>query len=135
MALYARIRLQQRLRLPPQPDGMRFEYLARLSDATLQRLEQAVWSQASAARLNAWVGDQPFWQRWLQRLRPQAFQQFDLQWEGASEYFDTLNDSTSVTGAYTGPEVPQAFINSLEQHLGQISLAPRRRAAARRPVQ
>ncbi|WP_054883544.1 dermonecrotic toxin domain-containing protein [Pseudomonas sp. NBRC 111130] len=121
MALYARIRLQQRLRLPPQPDGMRFEYLARLSDATLQRLEQAVWSDATATRLSAWVSDQPFWQRWLQRLRPQAFQQFDLQWEGASEYFDTLNDSASVTGSYTGPEVPQAYITRLEQHMGQIT--------------
>lgn len=121
MALYARIRLQQRLRLPPQPDGMRFEYLARLSDATLQRLEQAVWSEATAAHLNAWVSDQPFWQRWLQRLHPQAFRQFDRQWEGASQYFDTLNDSAAETGAYSGPEVPQAFISSLEHHMGQIA--------------
>jgi hypothetical protein len=121
MALYARIRLQQRLRLPPQPNGMRFEYLARLNDATLQRLEQAVWSDATAAHLNAWVSDQPFWQRWLQRLHPQAFRQFDLQWEGASEYFDTLNDSATAAGAYSGPDVPQAYIASLEQHLGQIA--------------
>lgn len=121
MALYARIRLQQRLRLPPQPDGMRFEYLARLSDITLQRLEQTVWSQATADRLKAWAGDQPFWQRWLQRLRPQAFQLFDLQWEGASQYFDSLNDSAAPSGAYTGPEVPQVYIDNLEQHIEQIA--------------
>ncbi|MBO9549677.1 DUF6543 domain-containing protein [Pseudomonas sp.] len=121
MALYARIRLQQRLRLPAQPDGMRFEYLARLSDATLQRLEQAVWSETTAVHMNAWVSDQPFWQRWLQRLHPQAFQRFDLQWEGASEYFDTLNDSAAEAGAYSGPEVPPGYIASLEQHMGQIA--------------
>lgn len=121
MALYARIRLQQRLRLPAQPEGMRFAYLARLSDTTLQRLEQAVWSEATSMHLNAWAGAEPFWQHWLQRLHPQAFQQFDLQWEGASEYFDTLNDSTTAVGAYTGPEVPQAYIASLEQHIGHIA--------------
>jgi len=121
MALYARIRLQQRLRLPPQPDGMRFEYLAHLSDATLQRLEQAVWAEATAQNLSAWVSDQPFWQGWLQRLRPEAFQQFDLQWEGASEYFNTLNISAPGTGAYSGPEVPLAYIISLEQKIGQIA--------------
>ncbi|QHG64151.1 dermonecrotic toxin domain-containing protein [Pseudomonas putida] len=121
MALFARIRLQQRLRLPAQPVTMQFEYLARLSDSTLLRLEQAVWAEAGAQDLNGWASDQPFWQRWLERLHPHDFEAFARQWEGASEYFDTLNDSTAEAGAYTGPEVPPGYIASLEQHMGHIA--------------
>ncbi|POG11451.1 hypothetical protein BGP84_17575 [Pseudomonas putida] len=121
MALFARIHLQQRLRLPTQPVTMQYEYLARLSDNTLQALEHAVWAEASAQHLNGWASDQPFWQRWLERLRPHEFKAFARQWEGASEYFDTLNDRAAEAGAYTGPEVPPGYIASLEQHMGQIA--------------
>ncbi|WP_313711973.1 NEL-type E3 ubiquitin ligase domain-containing protein [Pseudomonas sp.] len=119
MALYARIRLQQRLRLPAQPDGMEFEYLARLSDATLQRLEQSVWSAGAAPQLEPWLAAQHFWPRWLRRLRPQAFQAFELEWEGAAEYFDTLNEAAPA-GAYNGPAVPERYIALLEAELAEI---------------
>ncbi|MCP6135122.1 NEL domain-containing protein, partial [Klebsiella pneumoniae] len=74
MAFYARIQLQNALRLPGQPQGMLFDYLARLSDATLQSLADAVWIDASASRLRLWAADQAFWPRWLQRLRPAPFE-------------------------------------------------------------
>lgn len=42
MALHARMRLIQRLGLPPQPSEISFDYLARLSPATLERLALGV---------------------------------------------------------------------------------------------
>jgi len=121
IALYARIRLQSRLRLPAQPEGMRFEYLARVSDATLQAIAEEVWSAASAPRLREWAGEQAFWQRWLQRLRPASFEALQLEWEAASEYFDTLNEADPAPGPYTGPAVPQTYIDRLEADIGQIA--------------
>ncbi|WP_261241528.1 MULTISPECIES: dermonecrotic toxin domain-containing protein [unclassified Pseudomonas] len=121
IALYARIRLQDRLRLPAQPEGMRFEYLARVSDGTLQAIAEEVWSAASASRLREWAGEQAFWQRWLQRLRPEAFDALQVEWEAASEYFDTLNEVVTAPGPYTGPSVPQGYIDSLETQIGQIT--------------
>lgn len=121
MALYARMRLQDRLRLPAQPEGMRFEYLARLQDSTLQSLAQAVWNEASALRLQQWVVDQPFWPRWLQRLRPAPFEALQVEWEAASEYFDTLNEPVTIAGPYIGPTVPQAYVDSLEAAMGQVA--------------
>ena len=119
MALHARIRLLQRLGLPPQPDAISFDYLGRLSPATLERLAHGVQQQASQEAVVQWASEQPFWHAWLQRLHPEAFRRLADTWNGASVYFDTLSESGDVS-AYDGPAVPQAFIDALQQERPDI---------------
>lgn len=121
MALHARMHLQQRLALPPQPGEIQFDYLAHLSAATLERLASAVQAQTTAQRLTDWALQQPFWDAWLRRLRPEAFEALANQWEGASYYFDTLNESPAQPGDYTGPTVPARFVEGLERDLPQVA--------------
>ncbi len=120
MALYARIHLQTRLRLPPQPREMSFGYLARLSEPTLERLTRAVQDLATGERVAEWAATQRFWQAWLRRLYPQRFTQFAHRWEGASVYFDHLSEAGPGTGRYAGPEVPDAYIAALEQAFAEV---------------
>lgn len=119
MALHARMHLRQVLGLPPQPDEISFDYLARLSDATLTRLASAVTAEVDAQRLADWAVDQGFWQAWVQRLRPQAFEALAEQWAGASEYFDSFSE-TAPAGAYQGAAVAPEYIAALEHELGNV---------------
>ncbi|MBF8740867.1 dermonecrotic toxin domain-containing protein [Pseudomonas guariconensis] len=114
MALHARMRLLQRLGLPPQPSEISFDYLARLSPATLERLAQGIEAQATAQAIVQWAGEQPFWQAWLQRLHPEDFRRLGDAWNGASVYFDALSEAGEVS-AYEGPAVPDAFIEALQR--------------------
>lgn len=133
MALHARMQLRSRLRLPAQPGEIRFAYLARLSEATLQRLAAGVERDFDARRLSQWAAAQPFWQAWLQRLSPQAFESLARTWEGASEYFDALGNAGGVEGDYTGPPVPDGFINALQRDMADIQgLAWRRHGITQR---
>ena len=120
MALHARIHLRQSLHLPPQPDGMMFAYLARLSDATLQRLSQGVVASSNLAGLGQWAAEQSFWQAWLRRLAPQEFEAQAQSWEAASEYFDTLATTGVATGPYTGPAVPESLVAALESEVADV---------------
>lgn len=120
MALYARIQLQARLRLPSQPTDMSFGYLARLSEATLERLVTAVRGLATGERVAEWAATQRFWQAWLRRLYPQRFTAFAHQWEGASAYFDQLSEAGPGTGRYEGPTVPDAYVDALEQAFPEV---------------
>ncbi len=120
MALMARIQLQQRLRLPPQPQSMRFPQMAHLNEATLQRLADAVRAGSDATTLIEWSVSQPFWQRWVRRLRPQAFEALAERWAGAGEYFDSLSEPASGVGPYTGPTVPSSYIDALENEPGHV---------------
>ncbi|WP_252091104.1 DUF6543 domain-containing protein [Pseudomonas sp. MWU13-3659] len=120
MALYARMQLRQRLHLPAQPSEIRYAYLARLSEATLQRLAAGVESSFDAQPLGQWAVAQPFWQAWLQRLAPQAFEALARTWAGASEYYDALASAGGLEGEYTGPPVPDAFIDALQREIGDI---------------
>ncbi|PYB81392.1 dermonecrotic toxin domain-containing protein [Pseudomonas soli] len=113
MALHARMQLQTRLNLPSQPQVIRFDYLARLSGPTLQRLAADVEQYSNLARLAEWATDQAFWQGWMRRLHPARFTALVNEWAGASEYFDTLSEAGPVDTVYTGPTVPQAFIDVL----------------------
>jgi hypothetical protein len=115
MALHARMQLRASLALPPQPQAIAFDYLARLSETTLQRLASRVRATSDDPRLITWAIDQSFWRTWLQRLQPQAFEQFEQDWAGASEYFDSLSEASTASGAYDGPNVPAAFIDALER--------------------
>jgi len=119
MALHARIHLRERLELPPQPSEISFDYLARLSPETLERLAQAVTPRADIPHLVRWASEQPFWQNWLRRLRPQAFQRLANEWDGASAYFDTLSEPGEPT-AYDGPQIPPSFIDALERERPDI---------------
>ncbi len=118
MALHARIQLHDRLDLPAQPSEMSFAYLARLSDATLQRLMTDVSQHAGLEQVANWASEQRFWQGWLRRLYPGPLADLAVRWEGASAYFDQLSEASSETGAYRGPEVPPAYIEALERDLG-----------------
>lgn len=120
MALMARIQLRQRLRLPPQPQTMRFPQMAHLSEATLQRLADAVRAGSDSTTLVEWSVSQPFWQRWIRRLRPQAFEALAERWAGAGEYFDSLSEPAPDAGAYTGPAVPSRYIDALENQPGHV---------------
>ncbi|MHA6160892.1 dermonecrotic toxin domain-containing protein [Pseudomonas sichuanensis] len=120
MALLARIHLKERLGLPAQPQFMRFPMLAHLNDATLQRLGDAVVASTDASSLIDWAVRQRFWQSWVRRLRPQAFETLRDRWEGASQYFDSLSEASDTIGAYTGPAVPPAYIDALERELGAV---------------
>ncbi|MGG7637022.1 dermonecrotic toxin domain-containing protein [Pseudomonas sp. ES1] len=120
MALHARIQLRQRLNLPPQPQAMRFPQLAHLDGPTLQRLGDAVIEGTGANTLEHWAVDQPFWQAWLRRMRPEAFDRLAERWAGASEYFDTLTGASAEGGAYTGPAVPASYIDALEREVGHV---------------
>jgi hypothetical protein len=120
MALYARRHLRTRLNLPTQPDAMHFDYLARLSETTLQRMASAVEADLNADNLSQWVVDQPFWQAWLQRLMPQAFEEQAQAWEGASEYFDASGTATGEQTDYAGPAVPIPFIDALQQEFTDL---------------
>ncbi|WP_248919434.1 dermonecrotic toxin domain-containing protein [Pseudomonas entomophila] len=120
MALHARMQLRERLHLPAQPSEIRYAYLARLSEATLQRLAVGVESSYNAQRLGQWAMAQPFWQAWLQRLSPQAFETLARTWEGASEYYDALASAGGIDGDYTGPPVPEAFIDALQREVDDI---------------
>lgn len=113
MALHARMQLQARLALPPQPQAIRFDYLARLSAATLERLATGVEQYVNATRLIEWAAEQPFWRGWMRRLHQDRFTTLANEWAGASEYFDTLSEAGPVDTAYAGPTVPQAFVNAL----------------------
>lgn len=113
MALHARMQLQARLALPPQPQAIRFDYLARLSAATLERLATGVEQYVNATRLIEWAAEQPFWRGWMQRLHQDRFTTLANEWAGASEYFDTLSEAGPVDTVYAGPTVPQAFVNAL----------------------
>lgn len=112
MALNARMRLRDRLELPPQPGQISFDYLAQLSPATLDQLSEVITTQADIPRLTQWAGEQPFWRDWIERLRPQAFADLANEWDGASAYFDTLSEPGEFV-AYTGAQVPAAFIDTL----------------------
>ncbi|NIF18556.1 DUF6543 domain-containing protein [Pantoea sp. Cy-639] len=120
MALHARMHLRQRLGLPTQPATIMYDYLARLSEATLQQLAVAVEAQANAANLAQWLIDQRFWPAWLRRLAPDAFEAMAQQWAGASEYFDALASPGGRNGDYAGPPVPEAFIAALERDIGHV---------------
>ncbi|GHS80072.1 hypothetical protein PAGU2196_09060 [Pseudomonas sp. PAGU 2196] len=114
IALVARIALRERLGLPEQPGQIAFGYLAQLSEATLQRLAQAVEADADAAFLARWASEQRFWRAWVRRLRPEPFETLARDWEAASEYYTELSEPTTAPGAYRGPAVPLAFIIALE---------------------
>ncbi|MGE7992255.1 dermonecrotic toxin domain-containing protein [Pseudomonas sp. NPDC089554] len=120
MALAARMQLRDALGLPPQPGDIAFGHLARLSDATLERLAQAVSSEASAQRVVDWALQQRFWQTWLRRLRPQEFTQQARDWEGASEYHNALSEAGPQGEAYRGPAVPAGYIDALQGELGDV---------------
>lgn len=120
MALYARIQLQTRLRLPPQPREMSFGHLARLSEPTLERLAAAVQEMATGERLAEWATTQRFWQAWLRRLYPQRFTELAQHWEGASAYFDRLSEAGPGAGPYEGLPVPEAYIAALEQAFAAV---------------
>ncbi|MDH0302130.1 MULTISPECIES: DUF6543 domain-containing protein [unclassified Pseudomonas] len=133
MALYARLHLQTQLHLPPQPAEIRFAYLARLSDATLQRLAERVNAGFDARSLGNWARDQTFWQAWLRRLTPEPFASLAQAWEGASEYFDALSSAGGLEGDYTGPPVPEAFVEALEGEIADVpGLAWRRNGKLQR---
>lgn len=119
MALHARIHLRQVLRLPPQPGEISFDYLARLSEATLARLASAVTSEVDGQRLVDWAVDQGFWEAWVRRLRPQTYEALAEQWAGASEYFDSLSEAASA-GVYQGPAVPTEYVAALERDVGDV---------------
>ena len=120
MALYARIQLQARLGLPMQPQDILFGGLARLSEATLSRLAQAVLTEVDATRLAAWASDQRFWRAWIRRLRPAPFEAFEREWSAASEYYTELSEASPGPAPYRGPAVPERFIRALEQQLGEV---------------
>ncbi|MDH0730065.1 NEL-type E3 ubiquitin ligase domain-containing protein [Pseudomonas sichuanensis] len=120
MALLARIRLRERLGLPAQPQLMRFPMLAHLNETTLQRLGDAVLAGTDASSLIDWAVHQRFWQSWVRRLRPQAWETLQDRWEGASHYFDSLSEASDTVGVYTGPAVPPAYIDALERELGAV---------------
>ncbi|CAK14692.1 dermonecrotic toxin domain-containing protein [Pseudomonas entomophila] len=133
IALHARMQLRGRLRLPAQPGEIRFAYLARLSEATLQRLAAGVEGDFDAPRLGQWAVAQPFWQAWLRRLSPQDFESLARTWEGASEYFDALGSAGGLEGNYTGPPVPDGFINALQREMTDVpGLAWRRHGITQR---
>ncbi|EKT4468368.1 hypothetical protein QEL93_003800 [Pseudomonas putida] len=120
MALHARMRLIQRLGLPPQPSEISFDYLARLSPATLERLALGVEGLASQSAVVEWAIEQPFWETWVRRLRPEAFSELGNTWNGASVYFDTFSEAGDFS-AYDGPAVPQAYIDALEEERPDIA--------------
>nr|WP_314614095.1 DUF6543 domain-containing protein [uncultured Pseudomonas sp.] len=120
MALHARMQLRGPLGLPPQPQVIRFDYLARLSPATVNRLGAGVNAQVDAALFSQWACEQRFWQQWLRRLRAGEFQALAREWEAASEYHSELTEPTQSLGNYTGPRVPAAYIDALERELGHI---------------
>ena len=115
MALHARMHLRESLGLPAQPEEIAFDYLARLSEPTLQHLASTVQAASTGPRLVDWAIDQGFWRAWLQRLQPLAFEQFEHTWAGASEYFDSLNEASTASGAYVGSPVPPSFVQALER--------------------
>jgi len=119
MALHARIHLRQTLRLPPQPEEIAFDYLARLSEETLARLAVDVTVALNDQRLADWALEQRFWSAWVRRLRPQAFEALAEQWGGASEYFDSLGEA-ATPGAYAGATVPLGYVEALEGEFGEV---------------
>ncbi|QXH34139.1 dermonecrotic toxin domain-containing protein [Pseudomonas muyukensis] len=121
MALHARMHLRESLGLPAQPEAIAFDYLARLSESTLQHLANAVRAASDGPRLVDWAIDQGFWRTWLQRLQPQEFEQFEHTWAGASEYFDSLSEASTAFGAYLGSPVPAPFIQALERAVPSLS--------------
>ncbi|MFT0868235.1 dermonecrotic toxin domain-containing protein [Pseudomonas sp. CAM1A] len=121
MALHARMHLRDALGLPPQPQDIAFDYLARMSEGTLQGLANTVQAASDGPHLVDWVVDQPFWRAWLQRLQPQAFEQFEHTWAGASEYFDTLSEASTTFGAYVGSTVPPIFVQALEREVPELT--------------
>ena len=120
MVLHARMHLRQRLGLPVQPTAIFYDYLARLSEATLQRLATAVQGQANADNLAHWLVDQHFWPAWLRRLAPEHFERLTQQWAGASEYFDALASPGGMDGDYAGPPVPTTFVETLQQAFADV---------------
>lgn len=120
MALHARMQLREALGLPPQPQQILFDYLARLSPATLNRLGAAVRAEVNPAMFSQWACGQPFWQRWLRRLHADEFDAQARDWDAASEYHSELTEATDTPGGYTGPSVPAAYIDALERELGDI---------------
>ncbi|MBJ9977261.1 hypothetical protein IAE35_19345 [Pseudomonas sp. S75] len=116
--LDARRRLQARLNLPAQPQEMAFGYLARLSDATLDRLGAGVLAEFDQARFVEWAIDQPLWRDCLQRLHRPDFQALDQLWEGAVDYHSSFSEASSGQGAYVGAPVPETYLLLLEQQLG-----------------
>lgn len=121
IALHARMQLRESLGLPPQPEEIAFDYLARLSEPTLQQLASTVQAASDGPRLIDWAIDQAFWRTWLQRLQPQTFEAFEQTWAGASEYFDSLSEAGPASGAYLGSTVPAAFIQALEQEAPSLT--------------
>lgn len=119
MVVYARRRLEEQLGLPPQPRHLIYDHLARLSDDCLGRLADSVQGSITYAVFTDWALRQPFWQLWLRRLRPQAFTDFERQWEGASDYFGALNEA-AAGGAYSGGTVPEHYLQALEQAYPQV---------------
>ncbi|MBD1551763.1 dermonecrotic toxin domain-containing protein [Pseudomonas typographi] len=120
MALYARMALFDRLGLPPQPQHILFGELARLSEATLAHLGDAVLAEATGEAIGNWAIEQPFWTTWLRRLRPQAFTGFGRQWDAAAEYYTELSEAAGAPGPYAGPRVPTPYIEALERELGDV---------------
>lgn len=133
MALHARMQLRETLGLPPQPQQILFDYLARLSPATVNRLGAAVRAEVNPALFSQWACDQQFWQRWLRRLRADEFDALARDWDAASEYHSELTEATDIPADYTGPSVPAAYIDALERELGDIQgLHWRRNGAVQR---
>ncbi|MGF6391916.1 dermonecrotic toxin domain-containing protein [Pseudomonas plecoglossicida] len=120
MALHARMQLRETLGLPPQPQQIMFDYLARLSPATVNRLGAAVMTDVNRAVFSQWACEQRFWQAWLRRLRAHEFDALAMQWEAATEYHSELTEASGSSGDFSGPEVPAAYIDALERELGNI---------------
>ncbi|AXM95496.1 dermonecrotic toxin domain-containing protein [Pseudomonas plecoglossicida] len=120
MALHARMHLRESLGLPPQPQQIMFDYLARLSPATVDSLGAAVRSDVNRTVFSQWACEQRFWQRWLRRLHRNDFDALAREWDAAVEYHSELFVATDNLGDYTGPSVPSAYIDALERELGNI---------------
>ncbi|BBH47165.1 dermonecrotic toxin domain-containing protein [Pseudomonas sp. KU43P] len=120
MALHARMHLRQALGLPPQPQQIMFDYLARMSPATVSRLGTAVRSEVNAEMFSEWACGQRFWQGWLRCLHANEFEALASAWDAASEYHSELTEAKESLGAYTGPSVPPTYLDALEREMGNI---------------
>ncbi|MGC1333096.1 dermonecrotic toxin domain-containing protein [Pseudomonas sp.] len=110
--LVLRTRLQRELDLRSQP-AMR--YGEEVSSATVQRVAAAVRSDLTAARLQAWLVEQPFWRLYWRKVVPDAFAAQEALWR---DVLDVFEDAIAGTRPFT--LAPAERLDAALAQLGQF---------------
>lgn len=115
--LSIRQRLAGRLDYPEPSSSMLYADLAEVSDATLERLVNAVREGDTYAARRAWMVEDSGWQHYLKSIKAAQFEVLSEFWNQGLEYLDYCIGSSSTAVVRLDPSVLELLAAHLQQPL------------------